>query len=107
MELKSEKISRPLTIDNSLPVVRNFQVTRDRNKLVVSFQAEDSLSHIEEVKYLIRPNEWKSVFPVDGICDSKIENFQVSLTLPPNFDNLITVKVKDSHHNIGVYRKTF
>jgi len=107
MELKSEKISRPLTIDNSLPVIRNFEVTRDRNKLVVSFQAEDSLSHIEEVKYLIRPNEWESIFPVDGICDSKIENFQVNITLPPNFDNLITVKVKDSRHNVGVYRKTF
>lgn len=107
MELKSEKISRPLTIDNSLPVIRNFQVTRDRNRLVVSFQAEDSLSPIEEVKYLIRPNEWKSIFPVDGICDSKIENFQINITLPTNFDNLITVKVQDSHHNIGVSRQTF
>ncbi len=107
MELKTEKISRPLIIDNSLPVTRNFQATRDGNRLVVSFRAEDSFSHIEEVKYLIRPNEWKSIFPVDGICDSKIENFEVTLTLPPNFDNLITVKVKDSHHNIGVYRKTF
>lgn len=107
MELKSEKISRALTIDNSLPVARNFQASREGNRLKVSFQAEDSLSHIEEVKYLIRPNEWKSIFPVDGICDSKIENFEVTLTLPPNFDNLITIKVKDSHHNIGVYRRTF
>jgi hypothetical protein len=107
MELRSEKISRPLTIDNSLPLIRNFEVTRDGNKLVVSFQAEDSLCPIEEVKYLIRPNEWKSIFPVDGICDSKIESFQANITLPLNSDNLITVKVKDSHHNIGVFRKTF
>ncbi|UCC40081.1 MAG: WD40 repeat domain-containing protein [Candidatus Aminicenantes bacterium] len=107
VELKSEKTSRPMIVDNSLPAIRNFQVTRDGNKLVVTFQAEDILSHIEEVRYLIRPNEWKSIFPIDGICDSMIEDFKVNLTLPPNFDNLITVKVIDSYHNIGVYRKTF
>ncbi|MGD9344936.1 MAG: WD40 repeat domain-containing protein, partial [Candidatus Aminicenantes bacterium] len=32
MELKSEKISRPLMIDNSLPVIQNLQVARERNQ---------------------------------------------------------------------------
>jgi hypothetical protein len=27
--------------------------------------------------------------------------------LSPQFDNLITVKVQDSHGNIGVHRQTF
>jgi len=73
----------------------------------VTFFTEDSMSFIKEVKYLIRPDEWRSVFPVDGICDSKNENFKINITLPPKFDNLITVKVKDSHGNIGVHRHTF
>lgn len=107
MELKSDKISRPLIIDNSLPVIRNFKLVRGKNKLTVTFMAEDSISFIKEVKYLVRPDEWRSVFPVDGISDSKKENFKITVALPPKFDNLITVKVKDSHGNIGVYRRTF
>ena len=107
MELKSDKTSEPFIIDNSLPTIKNFKVTREKNKLAVTFSAEDSLSYIKEAKYLIRPDEWRSIFPVDGICDSKQESFKMTLTLPPKFDNLITVKVKDRHGNIGVYKHTF
>lgn len=107
MELTAEKSSRPLVIDNSLPTIKDFKVSRERNKLVVSFVAEDLMSSIQEVKYLIRPGEWESVFSQDGICDSKQESFRISISLPPRFDNLITVKVQDSHGNIGVHRQTF
>ncbi len=107
MEFTAEKITRPLVIDNSLPIIKNFKVNRERNKLVVTFVAEDLMSSIQEVKYLIRPGEWKSIFSEDGICDSKEESFKISITLPPQFDDLITVKVKDSHGNIGVHRQTF
>lgn len=107
MEFTAEKVALPLVIDNSFPIIKNFKVNRERNKLVVTFVAEDLMSSIQEVKYLIRPNEWKSVFSQDGICDSKQENFRISITLPPQFDNLITVKVQDSHGNIGVHRQSF
>jgi hypothetical protein len=96
-----------LVIDHSLPVVKNFKAVRNKNKLAVTFQVEDSLSYIKEVKYLIRPDEWRSIFPEDGICDSKQESFKVTVTLPPKSDNLITVKIKDSRGNIGVHRQTF
>jgi len=107
MEFTAEKVALPLVIDNSLPTIKNFKVNREKNKLVVTFVAEDLMSSIQEVKYLIRPNEWKSIFSEDGICDSKQESFRISITLPPQFDNLITVKVQDSHGNIGVHRQTF
>lgn len=107
MELKSEKVSSPLVIDNSLPVIKDFQAVREKDKIVVTFMAEDSTSSIKEVHYLIRPEEWRSIFPVDGICDSKQENFKVNITLPLKADNLITIKVKDKLGNVGVYRHTF
>jgi len=106
-ERKTEKISQPLVIDNSIPVVKSFQALEEKNKLEVTFEAEDAFSYIKEVKYLIRPNEWQTIFPTDGICDSKKESFKISVRLRPNSDNLITVKVEDSHNNIGVYRKAF
>jgi hypothetical protein len=107
LELKTEKTSQPVIIDNSLPVIANFSAVKDKNALAVAFQAEDSFSSIEKVEYLLRPGTWGVVFPVDGICDSKQESFKFSLALPSNSDNLITVRVTDRHHNIGVFRQTF
>lgn len=107
MELKSDKVSPPLIIDNSLPMVRNFQAVKEKDKLTVTFSAVDSSSFIKEVNYILRPDGWRVIFPVDGICDSKQEDFKLSITLPPKSDNLITIKVKDSRDNVGVYRHTF
>lgn len=107
MELKTEKTSQPLIIDHSLPVIANFSAVKEKNALVVAFQVEDSFSSIEKVEYLIRPGKWLVVFPVDGICDSKQESFKFNVPLPPNADNLITVRVTDRHRNIGVFRQSF
>jgi hypothetical protein len=106
-ELRTEKISQPLAIDNSLPLIKNFVAVRNKNVLEVSFLVEDSFSYIEEVKFLINPDIWRVVFPVDGICDSRQESFKFSVRLGQNSDNLITLKVKDNRNNIGVYRQTF
>ena len=106
-ELESEKISPPLVIDNSLPVVKALTAVRAGSSLDVAFQAEDSFSSIEEVEYLVRPGQWRVVFPVDGVCDSRAEGFKVRVTLPVNAENLVTVRVTDRHHNVGVYRQAF
>ncbi len=106
-ELRTEKTSLPLVIDNSLPVVTGFTIARAGNALDIAFQAEDSFSSIQEVEYLIRPAGWRVVFPVDGICDSQVEAFKFRVPLPPDAENLVTVRVTDRHNNIGVYRQTF
>jgi hypothetical protein len=106
-ELRAEKISRILVIDNSLPTIKNFQVDRQGNRLTLSFAAEDAHSHIKEVKFLIRPDDWQVIFPEDGICDSKNENFRFTTVIPSGSDNLIIVQVEDRFGNIGVHRSTF
>jgi hypothetical protein len=107
LELKSEKISPPVVIDNSLPAVKNFMAVRTGGTLDVSFQAEDAYSYIEEAKVLVRPGEWQVVFPVDGIADSRSESFKFSLKLPGGAENLVTVRVRDSYGNVGIFRQNF
>jgi hypothetical protein len=107
MELEFEKISRPLVIDNSLPVIKNFSAVRSGEVLNVSFSAEDSYSFIEEIKFLMRPGEWRVVFPEDGIADSRAESFKFSVKIPAGTDRLFTVRVRDSFGNIGVFRQDF
>ncbi len=105
--LTAEKESPSFVIDNSLPVIKNFQAQKSGNVLNVSFEAEDAFSDIKEVKFLARPADWRVVFPVDGICDSKKESFNFKISIPPNSDGLITIKVIDAHDNAGVYRHVY
>lgn len=107
LELKSEKTSPPLVIDNSLPVVKGFTAARNGASLDIAFQAEDAYSYIEEAKVLVRPGEWRVVFPVDGIADSRSEAFKFSLKLPAGAENQVTVRVRDSYGNVGVFRQNF
>lgn len=106
-ELKSDRTSGPLVIDNSLPVIKGFTAARNGASLDVAFQAEDSYSYIEEAKVLVRPGEWRVVFPVDGIADSRSESFKFSLKLPAGAESQVTVRVRDSFGNVGVYRQNF
>ncbi|HNT01470.1 MAG TPA: WD40 repeat domain-containing protein [Candidatus Saccharicenans sp.] len=106
-EKKVEKISRPVVIDNSLPEVKNFVATKTNRGLEVSFSAVDKYSYIEEVKYLVRPDDWQVVFPIDGLCDSTSESFKFNLNLMAGSDNLMIIRVKDSFGNIGVYQYNF
>lgn len=107
LELGSERTSPSFVIDNSLPVVRSFTAVRNGGALNVSFQAEDAYSYIEEAKVLVRPGEWQVVFPADGIADSRNESFKFSLKLPAGAENQVTVRVRDSYGNVGVFRQDF
>jgi hypothetical protein len=107
LELKTDKTSPPLVIDNSLPVIKGFTAVRTGASLDIAFQAEDAYSYIAEAKVLIRPGEWQVIFPVDGIADSRSESFKVTLKLAAGAENQIAVRVRDSYGNVGVYRQNF
>lgn len=107
MEKSVEKTSRLLVVDNSLPVFSDFEARRSGSVLKLKFIARDSFSRIKEVKYLVRPAEWMTLAPVDGINDSKQESFDVTVTLPAKFDNMVTVKLVDEYGNVGVFRAGF
>jgi hypothetical protein len=107
LDLRSDKISPPLVVDNSQPVIKGFTAVRNGASLDIAFQAEDSYSYIEEAKVLVRPGEWRVIFPVDGIADSRSEPYKISLKLPAGAENQVTVRVRDSYGNVGVFRQNF
>ena len=107
LELRTERTGPALVIDNSLPVVKNLAAARNGAALDIAFLAEDAYSYIEEAKILVRPGEWQVVFPVDGIADSRAESFKISLKLPAGAENQVTVRVRDSFGNVGVFRRDY
>jgi sugar lactone lactonase YvrE len=106
-EKTAERESGPLVIDNTAPALRNVQVAKLGPELAVSFQAEDSFSAIREARVLLRPGDWRIVFPEDGICDSKTERFAFKVPLPTGADNLLTITVRDAVGNVAVIRQIF
>lgn len=107
LEKRGEKTTPPLTIDNTPPALKNFQAVRAGGELAVSFAAEDALSGIKDVRYLVRPDEWRMVFPEDGICDSRQESFKFKAAIPAGHDGLITILVKDAAGNVLTFKQAF
>jgi hypothetical protein len=105
--LIGERTSGAVVIDNTAPAVRNVQAVRESNGLNVSFAAEDAFSAIKEVKYLVRPDDWRIVFPEDGIADGKSESFKFRVPLDPRADGLLTIVVKDAAGNTAVFKQIF
>jgi len=107
LEKRADKISQALVIDNSPPQVKSVQAVKDGNQLSVSFLAEDAFSSIREVRYLIRPDDWRVVFPEDGICDSKQESFKFKVAVDAKSDKMITILVKDACGNTATIKQMF
>ena len=105
--LIGERTSGAVVIDNTAPAVRNVQAVRESNGLNVSFAAEDAFSAIKEAKYLVRPDDWRIVFPEDGIADGKSESFKFRVPLDPRADGLLTIVVKDAAGNTAVFKQIF
>lgn len=103
----AEKVSQALVIDNSPPQVKNVQAVRTGQELQMSFSAEDVFSPIKEVRYLVRPDDWRVVYPEDGICDSKRESFKFKVALDPRSDAMITILVKDAVGNAASIKQMF
>src|SRR5205085_10632745 len=75
--LTGERISEPLSVDSSPPVVRptgDAQVTAD-GRVRVRFTVEDSSGMIRRADVSVDSGEWRAVFPEDGIADSPRETY--------------------------------
>lgn len=105
--MKSEKVSQPLTVDNSGPEVSNIQVEKQGDRIVVSFQVEDRWTVVKSVEVAVNAEDLKLVYPVDGICDSRRERFRVELEAPATRSNTLVIKAKDLWENIGFGKRNF
>jgi hypothetical protein len=77
--LSGELESTALDVDNSAPSIRVDDTRRAENRRVIRFTVEDGHSPIQRVEYSLDASRWRTVFPVDGIPDSRIERFELPL----------------------------
>ena len=96
-ELETESVD----VDNTPP-----NVTADAPKLTgsqveVSFHATDTTSIIRRAEFQLDGGQWKSIFPIDGIADSRREDFTVKVALPDLKQHVVAFRVFDAGANVG------
>lgn len=103
--LSVERASESFVVDNSAPQVESPRVDSKGREVMV--KAEDSLSPLLSCQYSIDGGEWRSLFPLDGIFDSKTEEFRFEVERLLRGEHTIAVKVTDRSLNVGSSKKVF
>lgn len=71
--------STSFDIDNSPPEVTITSVRRDGNRLTIVFEVEDEHSAVQKADYSLDGDRWQTIYPKDGIADSREEEFELVL----------------------------
>ncbi|MBN1560638.1 hypothetical protein JW998_10340 [candidate division KSB1 bacterium] len=97
MAKQGEKVSQIFTIDNSSPTIETRNAP---GATVLTAKITDAWSPLKQVEYSIDAREWKIIFPVDGIMDSKTESFEINL--PDSRAHEVALKATDAVNNVAV-----
>jgi hypothetical protein len=101
-KLSSERLSEPIDIDNTPPVVKVMgqpQITRDAVR--VMFAVEDATGKIKKADASFNGAAWAPVFPDDGIADSGQEVYTVEFSSLGPGEHTISLRSFDSSGNVG------
>ena len=71
--------STSFEIDNAPPQVTISSVRREGNRLAIMFEARDEHSSVQKADYSLDGDRWQTIYPRDGIADSRVEQFELVL----------------------------
>lgn len=101
LALSGERETEPIFIDNTAPEVSIKPPTIDGRQATLAVTATDATSIIRRAEYQVDGGQWIPVFPVDGLADSRQEQFSIRIDLPDQRPHLIAVRLFDANSNIG------
>ncbi len=106
LALSDELETEVIEIDNTPPTVTADAPKVSGGNAEVTFRASDSTSILKRAEYQLDGGEWKAIFPIDGIADSKREEFRVTVKLPDARPHVIAFRVFDANSNVGSAQAT-
>lgn len=101
LALNDDQETEVIEIDNTPPTVAADGPRVSNNNVEVLFRASDTTSIIKRAEYQVDGSAWKAIFPVDGIADSKREEFRVTVQLPDARPHVIAFRAFDANANVG------
>jgi hypothetical protein len=87
-------------IDNTPPVIEIQTATRTGARATVRFLVRDEQSPVQRVEYSLDASRWRVAYPVDGIPDSRREEFEVGLDDTEAARSII-IRVTDGMNNVA------
>ncbi|HTK95297.1 MAG TPA: hypothetical protein VL382_06630 [Terriglobales bacterium] len=103
--LSDEKESPHFEIDTTPPVISDLAANTESGAIHVLFRAADAFSPIRRAEYSVDASDWKFVEPVGLLSDSKTENYDFSVPLPPATEDAAAKKAKrDASEHVVVVR---
>jgi hypothetical protein len=106
-KLTGERLSEPVDIDNTPPVVKVMgQPQLKGDSVRVVFAVDDAIGKVKKADASLDGAAWTPVFPDDGIADSGHEIYSVDFgSLAPG-EHTISLRTFDSSGNIGTLSVT-
>ena len=95
--------SAPFDVDNTPPAIRVTGVRPAQGRTVVSFEVRDEQSAIQRVDFSVGAERWRPVYPRDGICDSRVEQFELALDGDVATSNVV-LRAVDAMNNTATAR---
>jgi hypothetical protein len=106
-KLTGERLSEPVDIDNTPPVIKTMappQILGDGVKVV--FSVDDATGKVKRGDASIDGGIWSPVFPDDGIADSGHEVYTVEFPVTAAGEHTISLRAFDASGNVGTLSVT-
>lgn len=97
--LTGELESTSFDVDNTPPAVVMSSQKAENGRVTLSFVVRDGQSPIQRVEYSTDASRWQVVFPVDGLADSREEQFEV--TVDASIAQNVIVRATDALSNVA------
>jgi len=100
--LTGQRESESVLIDSTAPDLALRPAELSDRRVTIRATAEDRTSIIRRAEYQLDGRGWVPVFPVDGLADSRREEFTLVIDLPDRRPHLIAIRVFDANANIAI-----
>jgi hypothetical protein len=91
--------STAFDIDNAPPAITVTAVRREGTRTTIAFDVRDDQSAVQKADYSLDGNRWQTIYPKDGIADSRFEQFE--LVLDGDAARGLIVRAADALNNVS------
>jgi hypothetical protein len=100
-KMTGSRISDPVVVDNTGPVIRGHFIEQRDNATVLVLLVKDSYSVISKLMYTIDSHkEWQGAIPDDLVYDTTDESFTLTIEDLEPGEHVVAIQVSDDVGNV-------
>jgi hypothetical protein len=104
--LTGERLSEPVDIDNTPPVLHAVAAPQSGGSNRVVFEVDDATGKVKRGDFSLDGAPWTPLFPDDGIADSGHERYSVNLPALAPGEHTVSLRAFDGSGNVGTLSVT-